>query len=888
MADLKKIFSPKTIAVIGASESDGSVGKALTENLLLPNNRKIFPVNPNRKSILGIDSYARIADIPEQIDLAVIATPAQTVPGIIEECGKSGVEGVIIVSAGFKETGKTGEKLEEQIKEIRRTYGMRIIGPNCLGVIRPVNRLNASFLRVHPEPGKIAFISHSGALGSAILDWAINAHIGFSLFVSLGSMIDVDFGDMIDFLGDDPDTKSIMLYMEGIGNARKFMSAARGFARNKPIIILKPGRFTESAKAAMSHTGAMAGDDQVYDAAFKRAGVIRIKGIEDLFNTAEVLHSKNLPKGIDLAVITNAGGAGVIATDSILESGGKIAQLSEDSLKTLDLNLPKYWSKSNPIDVLGDADTGRYVMAVNICINDPNVHGIIIIYTPQGAANPEELAKAIADISKKSYKPIITVLMGGMKVEGAKKITLENNIPTYETPEEAIKTYMYMYRYGKNIQLLYETPEELPVDQAPPKNNLKVFIAELHKEGRTILTEEESKRFLANYGIPVIKPYLTNNPDEAINISNSIGYPVVIKIVSPDITHKSDIGGVVTGIYSDGQLRKEYEGLLNRVREKAGQAKITGISVQKMIEKIDYEIILGAKKDRDFGSVILFGMGGTTTEIFKDISIGIPPLNQTLARRLMEETKVHRMIQGYRGRPPADMKNLEQILVSFSNLIVDFPEISEIDINPLAISNGKGYALDARIALEMDTSRYTIPYQHLVITSYPTRYVLPWRLSDGTDVILRPIRPEDEPLEHEMLQTLSEDTLRGRFFQILKKISHEMLVRFCNIDYDREMAIIAEFKESEKKRIIGIGRLIIEPDFKKSEFAVIVHDEFQGKGMGYKLVDMLIGIAQEKGLGEVYGTVLTDNVRMLRVCEGLGFRITHLPDGISKVRLTLR
>ena len=888
MADLKKIFSPKTIAVIGASESEGSVGKALTENLLLPNNRKIFPVNPNRKSILGIDSYARIADIPEQIDLAVIATPAQTVPGIIEECGKSGVEGVIIVSAGFKETGKTGEKLEEQIKEIRRTYGMRIIGPNCLGVIRPVNRLNASFLRVHPEPGKIAFISHSGALGSAILDWAINAHIGFSLFVSLGSMIDVDFGDMIDFLGDDPDTKSIMLYMEGIGNARKFMSAARGFARNKPIIILKPGRFTESAKAAMSHTGAMAGDDQVYDAAFKRAGVIRIKGIEDLFNTAEVLHSKNLPKGLDLAVITNAGGAGVIATDSILESGGKIAQLSEDSLKTLDLNLPKYWSKSNPIDVLGDADTGRYVMAVNICINDPNVHGIIIIYTPQGAANPEELAKAIADISKKSYKPIITVLMGGMKVEGAKKITLENNIPTYETPEEAIKTYMYMYRYGKNIQLLYETPEELPVDQAPPKNNLKVFIAELHKEGRTILTEEESKRFLANYGIPVIKPYLTNNPDEAINISNSLGYPVVIKIVSPDITHKSDIGGVVTGIYSDGQLRKEYEGLLNRVREKAGQAKITGISVQKMIEKIDYEIILGAKKDRDFGSVILFGMGGTTTEIFKDISIGIPPLNQTLARRLMEETKVHRMIQGYRGRPPADMKNLEQILVSFSNLIVDFPEISEIDINPLAISNGKGYALDARIALEMDTSRYTIPYQHLVITPYPTRYVLPWRLSDGTDVILRPIRPEDEPLEHEMLQTLSEDTLRGRFFQILKKISHEMLVRFCNIDYDREMAIIAEFKESEKKRIIGIGRLIIEPDFKKSEFAVIVHDEFQGKGMGYKLVDMLIGIAQEKGLGEVYGTVLTDNVRMLRVCEGLGFRITHLPDGISKVRLTLR
>src|SRR3989304_1458276 len=408
MADLKKIFSPKTIAVIGASESDGSVGKALTENLLLPNNRKIFPVNPNRKSILGIDSYARIADIPEQIDLAVIATPAQTVPGIIEECGKSGVEGVIIVSAGFKETGKTGEKLEEQIKEIRRTYGMRIIGPNCLGVIRPVNRLNASFLRVHPEPGKIAFISHSGALGSAILDWAINAHIGFSLFVSLGSMIDVDFGDMIDFLGDDPDTKSIMLYMEGIGNARKFMSAARGFARNKPIIILKPGRFTESAKAAMSHTGAMAGDDQVYDAAFKRAGVVRVREISDLFNAAEVLHSKNLPKGRGIAVITNAGGAAVIATDALIELGGRRAALSEESLKALNEHLPQYWSKGNPVDVLGDAGIDRYARAIRICLNDPEVHGVVGIYTPQGATQSDELAKAIAAIAKKTSKPIIT------------------------------------------------------------------------------------------------------------------------------------------------------------------------------------------------------------------------------------------------------------------------------------------------------------------------------------------------------------------------------------------------------------------------------------------------------------------------------------------------
>lgn len=888
MGYIRRMLNPKTIALVGATEREGAVGRAIMENLLLSENRKIFPVNPNRKTVLGVECYPNITNLPEQIDLVIIATPAQTVLEIIEECGKAGVEGITIVSAGFREVGEEGRKLEEQIIEIRKKYGMRIIGPNCLGIIRPNIGLNASFLKANPEPGKIAFISQSGALGSAILDWAINAHIGFSMFASLGSMIDVDFGDLIDFLGDDSDTRSIMLYMESVGNAKKFMSAARGFARNKPVIVVKPGRFTESARAASSHTGAMAGDDQVYNAAFKRAGVVRVKEIADLFNAAAVLDSKSLPKGPRLAIVTNAGGPGVIVTDTLIELGGELAKLSDESLRELNSLLPPYWSKGNPIDVLGDADIERYVNAINTCLNDSEVDGILVIYTPQGTAKPDELAKTVAEIANKAWKPTITAWMGGEDVQEAREFFFQNNIPTYETPEDAVKTYLYMYKYGRNLKLLYETPAELSVDQAPPKYNLKALISRVVGEGRTILTEEESKRFLMNYGIPITKPCMAKNVKEAISVANRIGYPIVLKIASPDITHKSDVGGVVIGINSDERLREEYDRLIKTVKENVKQAKIGGVTVQKMIEKIDYEIILGAKKDKDFGSVILFGMGGIGAEIFRDFSIGLPPLNQTLARRLMEGTKVYQMIQGYRGKPPADIRQLEQIIVSFSNLIVDFPEIAEMDVNPIAISNGKAYALDARIIIDKDALGYTSLYPHLAITPYPTRYVMPWRLLDGTEVILRPIRPEDEPLEHQMLATLSKESLRGRFFQVIKNITHEMLIRFCNIDYDREMAIVAKVGEGENRRIIGIGRLIIEPDFKNAEFAVVVHDDYQRRGLGYKLVDMLIGIAQEKGLEKIYGIVLTDNKRMLKVCEKLGFTIKHLSDGESRVELVLK
>ena len=890
MGDLKRMFNPQTIALIGATDEENTAGRTLLENLLLSKDRRVLAINPNRKSVLGLECYPRITDVPDPIDLSIIATPPHTVPEITEECGQAEVGGVIIISSGFKEMGEEGGKLEKQVSEARQRYGLKTVGLESLGIIRPSIGLNASLLRVHPEPGNIALISQGGALGAAIFDWAMGAHIGFSLFASLGSMIDVDFGDLIDFLGQDPYTRSIMIYMEDVIHARKFMSAARGFAHNKPILVVKPGRFKPNVKSALSHTGALVGSDQIYDAAFKRAGLVRVKEVADFFNTVRVLHSKRLPKGPRLAIVTNVAWLGVMATDTLIESGGTLAKISEDSFEQLHGLLPPTWSKGNPIDILGDADVARYVNTVTLCLNDPQVDGVLIIFAPHYVATPEQLAEDVVQMAHKAWKPVITVWMGGKTVQEGREILLKNNIPTYETPEEAVKTYLYMVQYERNLKLLYETPAEVAVEQAPSKNHLRAMIRRVGKEGRIILTEEESKRFLVNYGIPTVQARLTQNVEGALSIAKYIGYPVVLKIVSPDITLKSDVGGVMTGINSDERLRLEYERLMKNVEESAPKARIIGVTVQKMIEKIDYEVILGAKKDRDFGPIVLFGMGGTGVQIYKDFSIGLVPLNQILAKRLMEETEVFKMLQGYRGKPPADLRQLEQIMVSFSNLIADFPEIAEMDINPIAISQGKAFALDARIVI--DTNCLDLPdqfqYPHLVITPYPTRLVTNWILSDGREILIRPIKPEDEPLKYEMLASCSEETLKGRYFQKLKSLSHEMLMRLCNIDYDREIAIVAEIKEAQKKRLVGVGRLIIEPDLLNGEFAVVVHDDYQAKGLGYKLVDMLIGIAQEKGLEKFMGYVLTNNQKMLNLVRKLGFTVENAPDGISKVELTLK
>ena len=865
------MLNPKAVAVIGASETEGTVGQSLMRNLMEGHDaRKIYPVNPNRETVMGLKSFPALSKIPEHVDLAVIATPAKTVPGIVDECTGAEVDGAVIVSAGFKEVGPDGEKLENEITAIRSKADIRILGPNCVGLARPQVNLNATFLRDNPQPGQIAFVSQSGALGAAILNWAVSRGIGFSMFASLGSTLDIDFGDLIDYLGDDPYTRSIILYMEQVGNAKKFMSAARGFARTKPIIVIKAGRHAAGAKAASSHTGALAGDFAVYEAAFKRAGVVMVDEIGDLFNCASVLDSRFLPAGPNLGIVTNAGGPAVLAADAVVTHGCQLAELSPETMAVMGKALPPYWSHGNPLDILGDANVSRYELAVKTCISDPKIDGLLVIYTPQGTTQPSQLAEAITKIAADRRKPMLTVWMGESGVRESREIFQKNNIPTYQTPEEAVKTYAYMYQYRRNLDQLYQTPAELPVVSSPPKAHLKVVIRNAAKT-RKALTQPEVDRFLDAYDIPRAKGALAKSADQAATIAIDLGYPVALKVSSQDILHKTDIGGVVTGLDSAQTVKDAYKAIMDRARKGKPDARIDGIYVQKMVSGIDYELILGAKKDKDFGSVILFGMGGIGVELINDVSIGLAPLNQILARRVMEETKIYRALsKGLRNKKPVDLRPLEEVMVRFSNLIVDFPEIAEMDINPLVAADGRFCVLDARVIIDPNAFNHQ-PYPHLVITPYPAKYIVPWRLRDGTEVTLRPVKPEDEPMELEFIRGLSTETSRFRFFQIIKDLPHDALVRFCNIDYDREMAIIAEKREGDRTIEIGVSRLIIDPGKKRGEFAVVVADNYQSRGLGTKLVDMLIEFAREKGIDTIYGTVMSENIKMIQLCEKLGF-----------------
>ena len=890
---MRLFFEPKSVALVGATDRKGAVGQILLGNLLLAKDkRRVYPVNPNRELILDVKSYPTLTSLPETPDLVVIATAAKAVPEVVAECAKTGVKAVIIISAGFKEVGEEGKAREDIILTLAKKHGIRIIGPNCLGIIRPQVNLNATFTTTMPEPGHIAFLSQSGALGSAVLDWAVNRGIGFSAFVSLGSMSDIDFGDLIDYFGEDRETKSIIMYLESLGsllrNTRKFMSAARGFARNKPIIVIKPGRFEESIKAARSHTGAMVGEDLYYQAVFERAGVVRVEEIEDLFNCASILNTARLPRERSLAIITNAGGPAVLATDALASRGGELALLSPETIGALNTFLPPYWSKSNPVDILGDAEPQRFGKAIDTTLRDPAVNGLLVIYTPQGPARPVDVARAIVESARRAPKPIVASLIGDDEVAEARRLLYENNIPAYEFPEEAIRSYLYMHQYFRNLEELYETPEDIPLDIAPPRNYLKVLVRRRLAENRTLLSEEDSKKFLSTYGVPVTTPRLAATADEATSIAEEIGYPVVVKIVSPDISHKSDVGGVRLNISSARELQEAFSEMMKTVKKSRPGARIDGISIQRTVPRFDYELIIGSKKDPLFGPIIMFGLGGTEAEFFKDVAVGLPPLNLALARMVLERTKIYRILsQGFRNRPSVNLRLLEETLVRISNLIIDFPEIKELDVNPLVISGNSIVALDARIILDEVLQQGAEEYPHLIISPYPTKYVHPWRCQDGRPVLLRPIRPEDEPLERELISGLSKESSRFRFFQIIKEITHEMLSRFCNIDYDREMAIIAEYTWNGRRRNVGVGRLIIEPGGETGEFALVVADDFQGNGLGLKLLDNLIEVAQHKKLKSIYGIVSNDNRKMIGLAEKLGFTMNRLSDEESRITLEL-
>jgi len=833
-----------------------------------------------------------VSQLPKTVDLAIIATPAKTVPEILEQCGKAGITGIIIISAGFKEVGSEGKALEDRILEIKKRYNLRIIGPNCLGVIRPNINLNATFAMKKAKAGNIAFISQSGALGTAILDLAIHENIGFSNFVSLGSTIDVDFGDLIDYFGDDPETKSILMYVEGIRDAREFMSAARHFARAKPIIVAKAGKYGESAKAAASHTGSLTGEDMVYDAAFKRAGIVRVEEIADLFNIAEILGMQPIPKGPSLAVITNAGGPGIMTADALISRGGKLAELSRKTIERLNSILPAYWSRRNPIDILGDAKAERYKVVVEECLKDENVDGLLIIYTPQGLTDPAKIARSIVELHSRAWSPrktLLTTFMGYEEVEEANQIFSKNNIPTFTTPEQAVRTYMYMYQYKHNLELLYETPEEVPAGSIPPKRPLLVIMGNAAKEDRDILTEIEAKQLLEYYNIPIVKTVRAGTADEAATLASQIGYPVVLKILSPQIIHKTDAGGVVLDINSEAELREAFDRILQKAKEYNPEAKIQGVTISPMIKKQGYEVILGAKADPIFGPVILFGIGGIGVELFRDVAVGLPPLNRTLARRIMEETKVYQILKGYRNMPPANLRLLEETMLKFSQMLVDFPQLKEVDINPLFINDKEAFALDARVVIDPKRVLGEVePYKHLVISPYPKKYEAGWNLRDGRPILLRPIKPEDEPLWLYMFHGLSYQSLRHRFFEIIKGTPLEIRVRYCNIDYDREIGIVAELYEDGHRNIIGYTRIIFDPDRKNAEIAFVVADQWQGQGLGSKMVDYSIEICEDKKLETIHGIMLPDNDRAIRLLKKMGFTIKHLDDGRMKGTLNLK
>lgn len=896
---LNAIFSPKSIAIIGATEREGSVGRTIIWNLMSTSfGGTIYPISLKRKSVLGIKAYKSIADIADPIDLAIIVTPAHTVPSIVRECVAAGVKGAIIISAGFKERGAEGVALEAEILAEAKKGNMRIIGPNCLGVMNPVSGLNATFASAMARKGSVGFISQSGALLTSILDWSFRENVGFSAFVSVGSMLDVDWGDLITYLGDDPNTKSIVIYMESIGDARSFLSAAREVALTKPIIVIKPGRTEAAAKAAASHTGSLTGSDEVLAAAFRRCGVLRVDTIDGLFNMAEVLAKQPKPRGPKLTIVTNAGGPGVLATDALIGSGGELTELTEETMEALNNLLPDHWSHNNPVDILGDAEAERYAETIEIISKDQNSDGLLVILTPQSMSDPTLTAKLLVEKYDRPAgypfgKPVLASWMGGEDVAPGEQVLNDANIPTFAFPDTAARVFEYMWRYQKRLQSLYETPETLEdtPELLAKKQEISKMIADIRATGRTILTEYESKLALAAYGIPTVDTRLAQSADEAVKLAGEIGYPVVLKLNSETITHKTDVGGVRLDLATETEVRHAYETMQTAVSQKYSDSDFLGVTVQPMLNLSDgYELILGASPDPQFGPVLLFGTGGTLVEVFKDRALGLPPLTTTLARRMMERTKIYHALQGVRGRESVDLAALEEILVRFGQFVVDQKWVSEIDINPLFASADELIALDGRVVLyEPEVKEADLP--RLAIRPYPTQYINKFEDKKGTAVTFRPIRPEDEPKIVEFHHGLSEHSVYLRYFrsfQLEQRVEHERLMRICFVDYDRDIVLVVEKEkdDSDQKEIIAVGRLTRTKVSNVAEFAMLVSDAYQGRGLGTELLKQLLAVGKKENIDVVEAYMLPDNGGMRAICKNLGFEFS-LEDGVIKAVIQL-
>lgn len=883
--NLARIFAPKSVTVIGASMREASVGRAVLNNLTASSSLRVYPVNPKHREIGTVTCWPSVTDLPEPVDLAVICTPAVTVPLVVRQCGERGIFGLVILSAGFREVGHSGSELEAAIKaEAAKFPGLRILGPNCLGFMAPHVGLNASFVDELPPRGSVAFISQSGALCSAILDWAAQENVGFSYFISLGNMLDIGVADLLDYLATDRYTESVVLYVESISEARQFMSAARAFTRSKPIIAYKAGRFAESAKAAASHTGAMAGVDNVYEAAFARAGVVRVYEIDDLFDCAELLARRRPLLDSRLAIVTNAGGPGVMATDALMARRGTLASLSDPTLRALNECLPATWSHGNPVDIIGDATPERFRAAVETLLKDAGVAALLVILSPQSMTGPTATAQAVIEAAAKSRKPVLASWMGGERVGAGIELFRQAGVPTYSSPEKAVRAFTYLVSHARRQELLYETPREIPVAFTLDRAKLRADFAAHATQEQETLTETASKEMFEAYGIPVSKTLVATTDREAIELSCRLGYPVVLKLLSPDITHKSDVGGVALNLLNDTEVSLGFQQIVTRAREQRADARIDGVTVQPMITNPNgRELIVGAKRDPVFGMVLLVGSGGIAAEILQDHALELPPLSERLARQMLESLRAWPLLQGYRGKPGVNVDRLIEVLIRLSYLVADFPEIVELDVNPLLATPDDVIALDARIVLDRrNTSRAREPYAHLAIRPYPEEFVKTAQLKDGASVLLRPIRPEDEPLWHEMVQSCSPETIHRRFLGLFKTTTHEMATRYCFIDYDRELAIVAERAVGGKRKLLGVGRLIANADHTFSEYAVLVADAWQGLGLGSLLTDYCLDICRQWGVRKVIAETAAENHRMVAMFQRRGFTSTLVaPDTIA-------
>ncbi len=890
--NLEVFFNPSRIAVIGANEDPDSIGYFILRNMIGKGFKGVvYPVNPASDSVQGVEAYKSVSHIQHPVDLAILANPAEEILASLEECGQKGVKGVSILCPDFENRVKDNEVFSAKIKQLSLKYGFRVLGPDTLGFIRPGISLNASLFPKMPKSGTIAFISQSATLATALLDRAVDKNFGFSYIISVGVKLDLAFSDLIDFLGVDPKTKAIILYLEHIKRGRKFMTAVRSYAKSKPIVVVKSGKFDISARVALTHSGFLAGEDKAYDAVFKRAGAVRIDEILDLFYLAETLAQERRPKGKRLAIITNGSAASIIAADTLLRMGGELSTLSEETLGNLSRDLSSLKEVKNPVNLLTNASPADYKAAVKHCLHDRNVDGLLVLHVPNFGARSRETAEAIVAAKHDTpHVPLFTVWMGGEQVQSAREFLNEKAIPTFVTPEQAVRSFMYLYRYDYNLQLLRETPESILRDFAPDREKAQRIIEIAFAEDRTVLNLSEVKEILRSYGIPVITTRRAQSEEEAVGIAGEIDYPVVLKIDSEKIFHKFEKGGVILNLRDEDSVREAFR----KIKELAilsGDPE-AHVVIQPMFIKHGVELVIGARKDPSFGSVIVFGTGGELLEAIGDYAVGLPPLNQTLARRMMEETRIYNFLATqdlYRGA----LRLLEEMLVRFSYLIIDFPCIKEIDINPFFITEKEGFVLDAAILLEEEIERDLeclgggLCPPHLLICPYPFKYVKEILLEDGVSASIRPILPEDEPLVFELFKSLSEETIQFRFNQRLVDMPHEWLARYCQLDYEREFAIVAIVKGAGTEKIIADVRIMKQPDLETAELAILVADEWQGHGIGTKLIDYCTGIARELEIKTLWMEILKTNNRMLHLAKGCGFKEVYTDEDMVKVDLEL-